>query len=216
MDTHSSHQTGFAPLALAIFGILVLGAIAAGAFLITGRSTTVPAPSAQTTSGTGATNPTTGTTNNLPPATTQTGAAGESASGEMSGTIDELARRGASMECDIRSVPGAAYSLESGTLWTTAGKARSTINAKEPNSGMTMIANAIYAENNVHTWLSLNGSVVYAQKFDPASFAPNTTMTAEQKAQAEQYRNQLVVNCHPWIVDETKFVLPEGVTFTQM
>lgn len=130
-------------------------------------------------------------------------------------TMPDIIGRGEDLECDWQLPEEAAETpFNKGKLWTTGNQGRSTIDTDI--NGIKMQANAIYKENTAYSWMEVNGTKLgfkYSQKsFDEI----NDKMTPQERQQAEQIRQAMIVSCEPWSVDESKFVLPEDVTFRDM
>ena len=127
--------------------------------------------------------------------------------------VTSLLGRRQNLECDVKSPSGAAQNY-TGKLWTTGDKGRSTLSATIAK-GMTMEMSAIYKDGTMSMWSYMNGNLVMAKTLNEAD-ADKEPVTAEQKAQAEQYKSKMILNCHPWTPDMSKFETPAGVTFTPM
>lgn len=188
------HQRGFAPVSLVLLvAVLILGA--AGAYYYSSHRT--PSSSSSTSDAN-------------PRAMTLTSQPTEALSGEVSSNLTDIVGRGQNLECDIK-VPveaGNNNPFNTGKLWTTGRQGRSTLTAQV--SGMTMEANAVYKEGTAYSWVITNG-VKMGFKFSPD--ATHTTMTAQQRQQAEQAKQRMLFNCHSWTPDQSKFTLPSDVEF---
>lgn len=198
---HSS--AGFSSLMIAI-GIGVVALVGLGGFYMMRRST--PAIPTSTT-------PSATTTTDASP-TSETSDTGTTTAGEIAGTFDSLISRGQSLECDWRvPVQTEDNPFGAGKLWTTGSQGRSTI--MTTINGMTMEANAIYKDNAAYTWMNFNGTKMGFKMSVDASAEAASTMTDQQRQQAEQIRQEMIFNCKPWTVDPSKFVLPTDVEFKE-
>lgn len=128
-------------------------------------------------------------------------------------TFLEVIARGENLECDW-TTPNTENPML-GKLYTTAGKARSSATSSQAVAGMSIQADAVYKDNGVSGWLTMNGSVMpQGFKFTEAELKDmGDDLTEEQKQQGELYRQNMQFDCKPWSVDQTKFELPSGVTF---
>lgn len=188
----TSLSQGFSSIAIAI----IIGAIVlvGGAAFYAMRSTS---PSSSPSSATTVTSEST-TSEYVP-------------TGEVASTLTDIIARGQSMECDWKLPAEAENPFDTGKLWTTANQGRSSIQANI--NGMTIDANAIYKDNTAYTWMVTNG-VKMGFKFSPSEIdSMNSSMTAEQRQQAEQIRQEMIFNCRPWTPDPSKFELPADVEF---
>lgn len=203
MHKKSHSSSGFSTVLLAIV-IGVVALVGIGGFYMMNRSSTET-----TTTAT----PTTAAmlSDESAPTATTTETAGTDTS-ELTGTFTSLISRGQSLECDWRMpVEAEDNPFGAGKLWTTGNQGRSTITTTV--SGMSMEANAIYRENTAYTWMDLNGTKM-GFMFSPEEMTEmDSTMTPQERQQAEQIRQEMVFNCQPWVVDESKFVLPADVEF---
>jgi hypothetical protein len=135
-------------------------------------------------------------------------------SGEISTTIQDIVSHGEDLQCDIK-IPshGPDNPFSSGTLWTTGGKGRTTINAKV--SGMTMEANAVYQNGTAYTWVIAGGQKI-GMKFNPDDVnEADMSLSQQERQQAEQLRSSMLFNCQPWAPDDTRFILPADVEFQE-
>lgn len=197
MMNNTSPERGFSTISL----VVTLGAavvLGVGTFLLT--RTTSPAGS--------------------PASTAETIPGDRTASDELTGrelttTIPDIVGRGQSLACDWKLPVEAGESpFNHGKLWTTDSKGRSTMSADI--SGMVMEAHAVYQGNTAYTWM-LVGDQKIGMKFSPSELdAMSSSMTAQERQQAEQISRSMRFNCQPWSPDETKFILPSDVDFRDM
>jgi hypothetical protein len=132
--------------------------------------------------------------------------------GDLSSTIHDIVGRGQSLECNWKMpTTGSENPFGAGKLFTTGNKGRSEISGG--TEGVAIEGNAIYKDEVVYSWIKAGGATV-GFKFDKVELdSMAKDMTAEQKQQAEQIRQQMIFNCKPWTPDESKFTLPTGVEF---
>lgn len=131
---------------------------------------------------------------------------------ENTSTLPDIIGRGESLECDWRMPTGAEENpFGTGKLYTTANKGRSMITGN--SSGVAIEGNAIYRDNEVYSWITVAGTTM-GFKFSEAELSElNSSMTEEERQQAESIRSEMIVNCSPWTPDESMFTLPAGVNF---
>jgi len=187
MTNSLKSQQGIAPLL--IVGIVALVLLAGGGIYYASR----PVPGTPIT-------PTTRDTQTIP-------------TGEVSTNINDLLNKGQAMECDWHS-PAGPTANDTGKLWTDGTRGRSAITTNIA-SGLSMDANALYTKGDMYSWMNINGTKMGFKIARKEGEEMNDTMTAEQKKQAEQYRQEMVFNCRAWTVDPSKFVLPTDVTFEE-
>jgi hypothetical protein len=136
---------------------------------------------------------------------------------DLHSTLQGLIDRGQSLECDFTPPTHAGVSTSNGKVWTTGRMGRSQISANIGGAAqITMEANALFKNGEMNTWVNVNGRKTGFHMSQAEAQARSNSMTAEQKQQAEQFRAEMVFNCHPWTVDESKFTLPTDVTFQEM
>jgi hypothetical protein len=135
--------------------------------------------------------------------------------GEFRSTLPRIVGRGESLECDWRMpVENPDSPFSTGKLWTTGNQGRSAISGSI--NGASMEANAIYKDNAAYSWMEFSG-VKMGFKFSQSEIdSMNNAMTAEQKQQAEQIRQEMIFSCKPWTPDASKFTLPTDVEFKEM
>jgi hypothetical protein len=132
--------------------------------------------------------------------------------GETESTIPDIVGRGQNLECDWKMpTTGTENPFGAGKLYTTGNKGRSQIAGG--TEGVAIEGNAIYKDGEVYSWISAAGTTMGFKFTKDELESMNAEMTAEQKQQAEQIRQQMIFNCKPWTPDESKFVLPSGVEF---
>ena len=139
----------------------------------------------------------------------------DTTAGEMKTDLMSLVSKGQSLECTWRMPvkEGEETPFGEGTLWTTANKGRSTITGNP--AGMQMEGNAIYTQETIYSWIS-SDMFKMGFKFSPETIKElNDGMSAEERQQAEQIRQEMIVNCKPWTPDESKFVVPTDVEFKE-
>lgn len=130
-------------------------------------------------------------------------------------TMPDVIGRGEDLECEWKLPEEAEETpFNSGKLWTTANQGRSTIDTDI--NGIKVQANAIYKDNNAYSWMEVNGTKLGFKYSQRNLDEMNDKMTPQERQQAEQIRQQMIVTCDPWTVDETKFALPEDVSFREM
>lgn len=131
---------------------------------------------------------------------------------EATSTLPDIIGRGQNLECDWRMPTGAEENpFGEGKLYTTANKGRSMITGN--SSGVAIEGNAIYRDNEVYSWITVAGTTM-GFKFSEAELSElNSSMTEEERQQAESIRSEMIVNCTPWTPDESMFTLPAGVNF---
>jgi hypothetical protein len=192
-------QQGLAPLMIAII-IGVIALAVAGGYYGMRRSATPVVTSTKSTSD----NTSTSTTSTSPVIT-----------GETRSTLTDVIGRGQNLECDWKlpaSTTAEENPFNAGKLWTTGNKGRSTITANL-SEGMTMEGNAVYKDNTIYSWIQTAGTKM-GFKFTPSELAEmDSSMTAQQRQQAEQIKQEMNFNCQPWTPDESKFELPSDVEF---
>lgn len=185
----SRYSQGFSALAVILI-IVVAILVGTGGFIMMRRSTTEPV-----TLNPGSINAPT-----------------SSSVQEMSSTIPDIVGRGQNLECDWRMpTTGSENPFGAGKLYTTGNKGRSQIAGG--TEGVAIEGNAVYKDGEVYSWISAAGTTM-GFKFSKDELASmESEMTAEQRQQAEQIRQQMIFNCKPWTPDESKFTLPSGVEF---
>lgn len=198
MINNSSYQSGFSTVAL----VIALGAaviLGVGAYFLTRSSSPSPtSPATKAESWTVRNEQTT---------------AEELTGRELTTTIPDIIGRGQSLECDWKMPVAGENPFHTGKLWTTGSKGRSHVTANI--SGMAMEANAVYQGDAVYTWTMVGGQKM-GMKFSPSKLEEmNSSMTPQQKQQAEQIRQSMIFNCKPWAADDTKFVLPQDIEFKE-
>jgi hypothetical protein len=181
---------GFSPVAVVVIIAVIAGI---GAFTIL-RSSSTSKPSATTER------------------TSDKASKESTPTGDLSSTIQDIVGRGQSLECDWKMpTTGSENPFGAGKLYTTGNKGRSEISGG--TEGVAIEGNAIYKDDTVYSWIKAGGTTI-GFKFDKAELESMAKdMTAEQKQQAEQIRQQMIFNCKPWTPDESKFDLPSGVDF---
>lgn len=133
-------------------------------------------------------------------------------SGEVTTSLPDVIRQGQDLECDFKlPVSTAENPFNTGKLWTTGGKGRSTISTSV--SGVSMEANALYQNNTAYAWVTVGGQKS-GLKFSPETLNDaDHSMTMQERQQAEQFRSSMLFHCVPWTPDETTFILPSDVEF---
>lgn len=196
-------QAGIAPVII-IAAVLIIGAIGGGAvYYSSTRSTSTMEGVTPTAAPSG-----TGKMAVDSPEALTSGA-------EVSRSFEQIFATKQNLECTWK--PPATAGEEAmegfveGKLWTTGDRGRST--AKMNLAGMESEVNAIYNEKGITSWASIAG-----QKFgfiitNDQMQAENEKMTEEERRQAEQYRDEMIVSCKPWTPDETYFEPPADVSF---
>lgn len=178
---------------LIVGSLFVVVLVVVGALMLTGRKPPSPANTTQNASSSAV--PTIALPNN----------------GEISftGTVFDLADKKGNYECTF-SIPDAEGKPtgDKGTVWVTEGKARSTISMQSP--GGNIVANALYMDNKVYTWSSVNGSAPVGFVFSENN-APN--LVPGQATKTQEIKQNLDYTCKPWTIDASKFELPKNVTF---
>lgn len=187
-------QKGFAPTLIIIAIAVVIIAIAGG-FFVMNRSGSSPS---------------------VPTETSSESPSDTASSGEITSTLPDVIGRGENLECDFR-IPveqGSENPFNAGKLWTTGNQGRSTITANV--NGSQMEANAIYKDNTAYTWMSMAGKTM-GYKFSQSELEKmDSSLTPEERQQAEQVRSEMLFNCNPWTPDASKFVLPSDVNFQEL
>ena len=134
--------------------------------------------------------------------------------GELTSTTSDIIGYGQDLACDWKIPQGAGQSpFTAGKLWTSSGRGRSTTTTQI--NGTSLEANVMYLKSTAYAWVTTGGQKT-GMKLDPSSFEEfNRSMTSQERQQAEQVRASLLFTCHTWIPDETKFILPQDVTFEE-
>lgn len=130
-------------------------------------------------------------------------------------TIPDIIGRGEDLECEWKLPANAEETpFNKGKLWTSGNQGRSTIDTDI--NGIKVQANAIYKDSTAYSWMEVNGTKLGFKYPQRSLDEYNDKMTPQERQQAEQIRQEMIVTCDPWTVDETKFALPEDVSFREM
>ena len=202
-STRKTFQTGIAPVI--IIGIVLAVALIGGgvAFYLSGGSGT---STMETTDTSGA--PAEGKLAADSPEALTSGA-------EVSRSFEQIFAANQSLECTWK--PPATAGEEAmegfveGKLYTAGNRGRSM--AKLQINGVASEVNAVYNETGITSWFDMAGQRFGFIMTNEDLATENESMTEEEIKQAEQYRNEMIVSCKPWTVDESMFVIPSDVNF---
>ncbi len=130
----------------------------------------------------------------------------EAVAGPGAGTFAEIIGRAGSWQCDVKTNVQEAPS--EGTAYIADGKVRADFTSVV--SGQTFVSHMISADGYVYTW-----SDAY-----PQGVKMPMPELSEEPAQGStaglSYHSQVDYDCAIWGKDETKFVPPSTVTFTEI
>lgn len=122
--------------------------------------------------------------------------------GASSGTLASLMSMG-SVKCDVTNTQAGAQS--SGTVYVGGGKMRGDFTSQTSAGAVT--SHMISDGTNVYVWSSAM----------PQGIKMTVAATAKPgNAQATMYNQNVSYTCSPWSVDASQFILPAGVTFSDM
>lgn len=119
-------------------------------------------------------------------------------------SLKELIAGGVSQQCTFSDDSSGAQTA--GTVYVGGGKVRGDFSATSQGKvmGMHMIADGV----TMHTWIDGMTSG-FSTSMDATQSGTNTQQSFDSDKKID-YR------CEPWATDDSKFVLPSGITFQDM
>jgi hypothetical protein len=142
----------------------------------------------------------------------------ETAASDMrfAGSYFDAIGRGQPLECDWR-VPEDSLGPNQageGKLYTD-GSNRGRSEAAFIVSDRPTNTYAIIIDDNIYQWTDIGGQSVGIIISKAAAEASAGSLSEEDRQQGTAYAVKYSFDCQPWTVDESKFVLPEGVEFSE-
>lgn len=139
--------------------------------------------------------------------------------GDFTGSYFDAIGRGDPVQCKWR-VPeelAGEFQVGEGDFYTD-GVSRGRSDATFQNNGANFAAHSILTSDAVYNWTELpGGSGSVGFKLPRADLeAASDDLSPQEQQQAQEIRAQYSFNCQPWTVDESKFELPAGVTFSEV
>lgn len=130
---------------------------------------------------------------------------------EQSGTMKDLLSRGGSWSCSV-SRPAANHPVQ-GTIFVGGGKARADLTLQTANGPIE--SHMISDGAAVYMWSSAMPGSGFKMAV-PAHEGAAPSAPPAGNPQAKLYTQSFNYNCTPWTADAAEFVLPKGVSFTDM
>lgn len=136
----------------------------------------------------------------------------DTVSSEITASFMNLLGRNQSLECDWN--PPGMMNVRVSKVWINGTMGRSHIESSDPTGNMDIVADAIFKNDEVTTWVEAGPAGKIGFKMTKSEIEKaNTGLTAEQKKQAETYMKDTKYSCKPWTVDASKFEVPADVKF---
>lgn len=138
-----------------------------------------------------------------------------SSGSEVSRSFEQIFAANQNLECTWK--PPATAGEEAmegfveGKLYTAGTRGRSM--ATLQINGIPSEVNAVYNETGITSWFEMAGQKFGFVMTNEEMAAQDDTLTQEERQQAEQYRDEMIVSCVPWTPDESMFVIPSDVNF---
>jgi hypothetical protein len=192
------NQKGFAPIVI-ILVVIAAVIVGAGAFLYTSRDDSEDATLSDT------------------PTATETETHDEA--GSFSGSYFSAIEKGEALECTWRVPEELASEFQVGEgQFYTDGKSRGRAEASFKNNDAVFTTHSVFNQDAIYNWTELpeSGPTVGFKISQESLKQMDSELSAEERQQAEQIRAEYQFDCEPWNVDEAKFKLPAGVSFTEI
>lgn len=123
--------------------------------------------------------------------------------------FSEFVKQGGAYQCTVKQ---AVSDMESsGTVYMDKGRMRGEFSTVA--EGMKIDTSLIVRDDYTYTWSSMMPKTGFKMKVQAQAGNTNAAMSGTYSWNAEQIGEY---DCTEWAVDEAKFTVPSGVTFTEM
>lgn len=140
---------------------------------------------------------------------------GKSETTKMSASAKEMMQSGKSLDCTFSFTDAQQGVAQSGEFYVDGPKARfrSEIEMTTISTGQKTKAYMITDGDYGYSWNSTNAKMGFKINLNEAPSAENTDKNVQK---TEDLNQPFDFNCRDWSVDNSKFILPAGVEFTDI